>query len=49
MSHLKFVKRLVDQLVGEFREDRSKPSTTNKEARLDKRLHNFHKGKKGIA
>ena len=46
LSHLKFVKRLVDQLVGEFREDRSRPSTSTHETRLDKRLHILRKGKK---
>ena len=45
-SHLKFVKRLVDQLAGEFREDRSRPSTSTTETRLDKKLHILRIGKK---
>ena len=46
LSHLKFVKRLVDQLVGEFREDRSRPSTSATETRLNKKHHILRKGKK---
>lgn len=46
LSHLKFVKRLVDQLVGDFHKDRSRPSTSETETRLDKKLHILRKGKK---
>jgi len=46
MLHLKFVKKLVDQLVGEFREDRSRASILNIQTRLNKRLHILRKGKK---
>ena len=46
MSHLKYVKRLVNQLVGDLREEQSRPSTSASETRLDKKLHIIRKGQK---
>ena len=43
MSHFMFVQKLVDQLVGDFRDGASskpgRPSTSDKEERLNGKLH----------
>ncbi|CAK9810844.1 PiggyBac transposable element-derived protein 4 [Anthophora plagiata] len=39
MTHYKFVKALIDQLRGDFRESRMRPSTSSAENRLDNKLH----------
>lgn len=46
LSRLKFVKRLVDQLVGDFQEYRTRPSSLTYETRLDKKLHRMRKDNK---
>ena len=46
LSHLKYVKRLVNQPVGDLREERLRPSTSASETRLDKKLHIMRKGQK---
>ena len=46
LSHLKFVKTLVDQLVGDFRQNRNRSSTSSTEVRLDGKLHVLRKGTK---
>lgn len=47
ISHLKFVKLLVDQLVGDFREPRGRPSTSlSTDVRLNGKLHVLRKGSK---
>lgn len=51
MSHLKFVRRLVDQLVGDFRDgaaiSRGKPSTSDREERLNGKLHIIRRNEGG--
>lgn len=47
MSHLNFIKTLVDQLVGDYKDLRSRPSTSApSENRLDGKLHILRKGPK---
>ena len=39
MTHHKFVKTLIDQLRGDFRVSRTRPSTSSGDNRLDNKLH----------
>ncbi|XP_017792479.1 PREDICTED: piggyBac transposable element-derived protein 4-like, partial [Habropoda laboriosa] len=39
MTHHKFVKTLIDQLRGDFRVSRTRPSTSFEDTRLDNKLH----------
>ncbi|XP_047361946.1 piggyBac transposable element-derived protein 4-like [Vespa velutina] len=39
MTHHKFVKVLIDQLRGDFRESRTRPSTSSADNRLENKLH----------
>ena len=46
LTHLKYVKLLVDQLINNFRQERSRASTSSSEIRLNGTLHVMRKGKK---
>lgn len=47
LSHLKYLKVMVDQLVGEYKEPRSRPSTSaDPETRLNQKLHILRSGPK---
>ena len=39
MTHHKFVKALIDQLRGDFRDSRTRPSTSSADNRLENKLH----------
>ena len=39
MMHYKFVKLLIDQLRGDFRESRIRPSKSSSENKLNNKLH----------
>lgn len=50
MTHLTFVRKLVDQLVGNFRDgctSRGRPSTSDKEERLNGKLHILRRNEGG--
>lgn len=46
LLHLKYVKQLVHQLVGNFWKERSRFLTSASETKLDEKLHIMQKGKK---
>ncbi|XP_066596608.1 piggyBac transposable element-derived protein 4-like [Prorops nasuta] len=46
LTHLKYRKILVDQLVGDFRQERTRVSTSISEIRLNGKLHIMRKGSK---
>lgn len=46
LTHLKYVKLLVDQLINNFRQERFRASTSSSEIRLNGKLHEMRRGKK---
>ncbi|XP_024220714.1 piggyBac transposable element-derived protein 4-like [Bombus impatiens] len=46
LTHLKYVKLLIDQLINNFRQERSRASTSSSEIRLNGKLHEMRRGKK---